>query len=309
MPSWTVSYAPPLAVLAVLVGRTVTRTAELTLEGTSLDFQGRSLDASDLRLGRWQHPRTGGLGSFVELGPPSAPLRLASNVLIGDDRHSTAPSAKVDGWLTREDFDALVIALEAAGRRARAEPEPSFRPVDRGPRTLVLRPNGWRAGWKVPLLIFAALAVVVALAGLGSLWVGEVALMVGVLAMPVVCWVVAWAAARPPPSSALVVDGFELRIDPGDGSRITLDTRYADVEPRLHEVRGRAHFDFPLIHLRGKLSEQEIAIGTDDLRLGWSPEVTAPAAPHATWLLGPAEWLHLLETLGVGRFVEGSGSW
>ncbi len=255
MTSWPVRYCPWFTYLAVLVGRVPVREATATLDAGTLEFRGNSGDATDLRLGRWEHDRTGARGSFVELGGPSRPLRLGGEVLLGDDRYSTAPSARIDGWLERDDFDALLVALEAAGRRARGEPEPPFRPVDHGPRTLTLRRNGrGRRG-------------------------------------------------------SLVIDGFELRFEPGDGSRVTLDARYADTEPLIHAVRGRVSFDYPLIHLRGRLSEQEIAIGTDDLRFGWQPEVTAPEAPAATWLLGPAGWRLLVETLGVDRFVRRSGSW
>lgn len=302
MPGWSVHYAPRVAALAVLVGRTVVRQAPLTLEGATAWFRDRDYDATDLRLARWEHPRSGALGSFVELGAAAAPLRLGCDRLLADDRYSTAPSARVDGWLDRDDFDALLAALEAVGRRARGEPEPRHRQVDRGPRTLTLRANAWRGAWKTPALIFALLAAVVGLAGLGSLFFGEAALVAGVVVMPLTCWGVILATTRRGRTSQLVVDGFELRLLPGDGTTLTVDARYVGVEPLVHAVRGRVHFDFPVVHLRPPLSEEEIAIGTDDLRLRWDPELE-PGQTHApAWLVGPAGWRLLLETLGLDRF-------
>ena len=183
------------------------------------------------------------------------------------------------------------------------ETDPRFRQVDRGPRTLTLRPNGFRAAWKTPLLIFAALTVVVGLTGLGSLLLGEAALVVGVVAMPLTCWGVALITSRPGAPGALVIEGRELRVDVGDGTSLKLDARYVGVEPGVHVLSGRARFEFPVVALRPPLSEQGITVGTDGGRGAWKAEVEPPAVAAPDWLVGPAEWRQLLETLGLGELA------
>ena len=305
MQAWTVRYSPKEAVLAVLVGRVIVREAPATLDGASLTFRGRSFDAVDHRLGRWQHPRCGGLGSFIEVHGPSGRLRLGCDRLCGDDRYSTAPSSALDGQLDRNDFDALLAAMQAVHRRARGEPQPTFRAVDRGPRTLVLRSNGWKATWRTPALMLGIVAACVGLGGLGSLLVGEVALVAAIVAMPLAIWSAVLFGSGPGPTGTLVVHGFNLSLDVGDGTSLTVDARYLGVEAAVHQIRGRARFDFPLVRLRPPLSEQAVTIGTDDLRLGWNDEMDP--GPAATWLVGPAEWRLLLRTLNLDSLIGPDG--
>jgi hypothetical protein len=103
---------------------------------------------------------------------------------------------------------------------------------------------------------------------------------------------------------SLEVEGFELRFELGDGTKLTLDARYATCELHAHRPSGRASLQMCALHVHPPVSGGPVTIGTDDLRIGWKADADAPQTGAPRWMIGAAEWRTLLEAVGLESAME-----